>query len=74
MVPTTPRDAAFQGFSPAVFEWFAGLERDNSKRYFAATRERYETEVRGGLEAMLAASAAMRRSRTSAERGAQPHR
>ena len=40
--------------SPAeVFEWFAGLERDNSKAYFTATRDRYETEVRGGLQAML---------------------
>jgi uncharacterized protein (TIGR02453 family) len=46
-------DAGFTGFGPAVFEWFAGLERDNSKGYFTATRERYETEVRGGLEAML---------------------
>jgi uncharacterized protein (TIGR02453 family) len=36
-----------------VFDWFEGLERDNSKAYFTATRERYETEVRGGLEAML---------------------
>jgi uncharacterized protein (TIGR02453 family) len=36
-----------------VFEWFAGLERDNSKAYFTATRERYEDDVRGGLEAML---------------------
>jgi uncharacterized protein (TIGR02453 family) len=44
---------AFQGFTPQAFAWFAGLERDNSKGYFTATRERYETEVRGGLEAML---------------------
>jgi uncharacterized protein (TIGR02453 family) len=43
----------FQGFGPGVFEWFAGLERDNSKAYFTATRDRYEDEVRGGLEAML---------------------
>jgi uncharacterized protein (TIGR02453 family) len=43
----------FQGFAPEVFEWFAGLERDNSKAYFTATRERYEHDVRGGLEAML---------------------
>ena len=43
----------FQGFGPEVFEWFAGLERDNSKAYFTATRERYERAVRGGLEAML---------------------
>jgi uncharacterized protein (TIGR02453 family) len=43
----------FQGFSADVFEWFAGLERDNSRAYFTATRERYERDVRGGLEAML---------------------
>ena len=43
----------FQGFGPQVFEWFAGLERDNSKAYFTATRELYEHDVRGGLEAML---------------------
>ena len=46
-------DAAFHGFAPEVFEWFAGLERDNSKAYFTATRDRYETDVRGGLQAML---------------------
>jgi uncharacterized protein (TIGR02453 family) len=43
----------FGGFGPEVFDWFAGLERDNSRDYFAATRERYETDVRGGLEALL---------------------
>jgi uncharacterized protein (TIGR02453 family) len=36
-----------------VFEWFAGLERDNSRAYFTATRDVFEREVRGGLEAML---------------------
>jgi uncharacterized protein (TIGR02453 family) len=46
-------DGAFSGFPPEVFEWFAGLERDNSKAYFTATRDRYETDVRGGLQAML---------------------
>ena len=30
-----------------------GLERDNSKAYFTATREHYEADVRGGLQAML---------------------
>ncbi len=43
----------FEGFAPEVFEWFAGLERDNSRAYFTATREHYEREVRGGLESML---------------------
>jgi uncharacterized protein (TIGR02453 family) len=46
-------DGTFLGFGPHAFEWFAGLERDNSKAYFTATRDRYETEVRGGLKAML---------------------
>jgi uncharacterized protein (TIGR02453 family) len=46
-------DGSFQGFGAGVFEWFAGLERDNSKAYFTATRDLYETEVRGGLQAML---------------------
>ena len=46
-------NTSFFGYPPAVFEWFAGLERDNSKAYFTATRDRYEAEVRGGLEAML---------------------
>jgi uncharacterized protein (TIGR02453 family) len=44
---------AFAGFGPEVFAWFAGLERDNSRAYFAATRERFERDVRGALEAML---------------------
>jgi uncharacterized protein (TIGR02453 family) len=43
----------FPGFGPAVFQWFAGLERDNSRTYFTATRTLYEDEVRGGLEALL---------------------
>lgn len=46
-------DVSFPGFPPAVFEWFAGLERDNSKAYFTATRPFYEDAVRGGLEALL---------------------
>src|SRR5918997_2315945 len=46
-------EARFDGFGPDVLAWFAGLERDNSKAYFTATRERYETEVRGALGAML---------------------
>ncbi len=46
-------DAAFHGFSAEVFEWFSGLERDNSRDYFAATRELYESEIRTGLTALL---------------------
>lgn len=46
-------DAQFAGSSAWAFEWFAGLERDNSRDYFNATRERYELEVRGALILML---------------------
>jgi uncharacterized protein (TIGR02453 family) len=46
-------DTGFRGFGPEAFEWFAGLERDNSKTYFTATRERYENDVRGAFTAML---------------------
>jgi uncharacterized protein (TIGR02453 family) len=46
-------DDDFEGFGPDAFAWFDGLERDNSRAYFTATRERYETGVRGALEAML---------------------
>jgi uncharacterized protein (TIGR02453 family) len=46
-------DATFQGFGPQVFAWFEGLERENTKAYFTATRDLYEREVRGALEALL---------------------
>ena len=46
-------EARFSGFAPDAFAWFDGLERDNSKEYFTATRDRYEAQVRGELEAML---------------------
>lgn len=48
----------FDGFAPAVFEWFAGIERDNSREYFTAHRDLYEREVRGGMEAMFDALSA----------------
>ena len=43
----------FNGFGPQVFEWFAGLEQDNSRQYFGSTRDFYEEHVRGELQAML---------------------
>jgi uncharacterized protein (TIGR02453 family) len=45
--------SGFEGFSPAVFAWFEGIERDNSREYFTRTRDLFEREVRGGLEAMF---------------------
>jgi uncharacterized protein (TIGR02453 family) len=44
---------AFAGFPPEAFRWFAGLEADNSREWFAAHRDTYEHAVRGALEAML---------------------
>jgi uncharacterized protein (TIGR02453 family) len=46
-------ESAFDGFPAETFAWFDGLARDNSRTYFAATRERYEHDVRGALEALL---------------------
>ncbi len=51
--PVSPTATGVDGFDREAFEWFAGLERDNSKSYFIATRERFETHVRTALEAML---------------------
>jgi uncharacterized protein (TIGR02453 family) len=45
------------GFPPQAFDWFAGLEADNSRAWFAANRATYEEAVRGPLEAMLDALA-----------------
>ncbi len=44
---------SFGGFDREAFEWFARLERDDSKSYFTTTRERFKTHVRGALGAML---------------------
>jgi uncharacterized protein (TIGR02453 family) len=46
-------EAGFHGFSAAAFAWFAGLEQDNSREYFQATRERCEADVRRPFTLML---------------------
>jgi uncharacterized protein (TIGR02453 family) len=43
----------FKGFPAATFRWFEGLEADNSRSYFSAHRETFDTDVRGAFEAML---------------------
>ena len=43
----------FDGFPPEAFAWFEGLEADNSRPWFTAHRETYETAVRGAFETML---------------------
>ena len=46
------------GFGPQVFAWFEGIERDNSKEYFHATRDFYEEHVREAPGGPAAASSA----------------
>ena len=43
----------FDGFGQEAFAWFEALERDNSREYFTRTRDLFEREVRGGMEAMF---------------------
>jgi uncharacterized protein (TIGR02453 family) len=45
---------AFSGFGPHAIAWFTGLEQDNSREYFAATRPRYDQHVREPLLALFA--------------------
>jgi uncharacterized protein (TIGR02453 family) len=45
--------AAFDGFGPKVRRWFAGLEADNSREYFAAHRDAFEELIRQQMEALL---------------------
>jgi len=52
MADTIPAPS-FEGFPRETFSWFAGLQDDNSKRYFTAHRETYDHAVRGALEALL---------------------
>jgi uncharacterized protein (TIGR02453 family) len=46
--------AAFDGFGAGAVAWFEGLERDNSREYFKATRATFDAEVRGPFELLLA--------------------
>jgi uncharacterized protein (TIGR02453 family) len=43
----------FRGFPADAFAWFRGLEADNTRAYFSASRATFEVDVRGALEAML---------------------
>ena len=44
---------AFTGFGSEVHAWFTGLEADNTKAYFTAHRDTYDTAVRGQMTALL---------------------
>jgi uncharacterized protein (TIGR02453 family) len=43
----------FEGFGPEVGAWFLALEADNSREYFAASRDFFEESIRGQMEALL---------------------
>ena len=43
----------FDGFGSGAVAWFQGLERDNSKAYFEATRAVFLEQVRGPFEDLL---------------------
>ena len=45
---------AFHGWPAEALEFFDGLEADNSKTYWQAHKQDYETLVRGPMEALLA--------------------
>jgi uncharacterized protein (TIGR02453 family) len=43
----------FRGFPPEAFTFYEGLEADNSKAYWTAHRDEYETAVRAPLAALV---------------------
>ena len=43
----------FKGWPPEALEFYRGLEADNSKAYWQANKERYETAVRAPFEALM---------------------
>jgi uncharacterized protein (TIGR02453 family) len=43
----------FEGYGPKVQKWFKGLEADNSKAYFDATRDLFEESIRDQMDALL---------------------
>jgi uncharacterized protein (TIGR02453 family) len=43
----------FEGFGPRVRKWFEGLEADNSKAYFTAHRDFFESAIRDQMDALL---------------------
>ncbi|HSS67660.1 MAG TPA: DUF2461 domain-containing protein [Nocardioidaceae bacterium] len=46
--------AAFSGFANEAFEFYAGLERDNTKAYWASHKKTYDEYVRDPMRALLA--------------------
>lgn len=44
---------SFTGFGPRATQFFADLAADNTREWWLANKARYDTEVRGPLEALL---------------------
>ena len=57
-MPDAPHPSPFSGFGPGALAWFEGLAQDNSREYWAATKEAWQTEVRTPLERLLGELAA----------------
>lgn len=48
----------FPGLGPAAFAWLDGLAADNSRAFFAAHRDTYDSELRQPVAALLAEASA----------------
>lgn len=46
-------DVRFEGFGAGAVAWFEGIEADNSRARFAATKSTWEADVVGPLDALL---------------------
>ncbi len=46
--------SGFRGFPPELFTFFAGLEKNNSKAYWAANKATWENKVRQPVQGLLA--------------------
>jgi len=46
--------SGFRGFPPELFTFFAGLEKNNSKEYWAANKTTWENKVRQPMQVLLA--------------------
>ncbi|MGB5953340.1 MAG: DUF2461 domain-containing protein [Ornithinimicrobium sp.] len=46
--------APFEGFGPRAISFWSELEKDNTKSFFAAHRDVYETDIRVPMERLLA--------------------
>lgn len=52
-----PATEAFIGFPPSLYEFYDGLDEDNSKEFFHAHKEQWESSVKGPMALMLGALA-----------------